>query len=99
MDAQEVIEHIARVAAAIGWQANVGAMETAGSIISYLAEHPEHTADFMAGKTSVLDWPVGWHERGCLTWQGMNGWVVAPEYARHARIVRSLSTPTTGEKR
>lgn len=94
-DAQAVIDHIAEAAIAIGWQAGVGAMEIAGSIISYLAEHPERTADFMSGKTSVLDWPIGWHEHGCLTWQAMNGRVVMPEQARHARIIKSLRTKPT----
>lgn len=74
---QCVIEYIAKVSRNLGAQANVGAMETAGSIVSFLAANPHYLDDFLAGG-SVLDWPDGWHRAGCLTWQGMDGHVHWP---------------------
>src|SRR4051794_39195154 len=88
--AQTVIERIAAVAEAIGCQAGVGGMETAGSIISYLAENPGQITDFMAEQTSVMDWPIGWHEQGRLTWHGMDGKIHRPEHARRQRMIRKL---------
>lgn len=67
--ASEVITRIADAARAVGFQAGVGAMETAGSIVSFLAANPHRIPDFMAGG-SILDWPFNWHCAGCLTWQG-----------------------------
>lgn len=69
---QALIERIAKAANAIGMQAGVGAMETAGSIVSFLAANPHYLADFLAGG-SVLDWPFAWHRAGCLSWQGADG--------------------------
>lgn len=74
----EAIQHIAKVARIIAEQAGVGAMETAGSIVSYLAMHPEQVPAFME-RPSVFDWPVNWHSLGCLSWQGMDGKIHAPE--------------------
>ena len=45
---RETIETIAKMAHAIGWQAGVGGMETAGGIVSYLAQHPEHIGAALA---------------------------------------------------
>lgn len=95
-DAEGVIRRIAEVAHAVGWQAGVGAMETAGSIVSFLVAHPERIDKFMSGEESVIDWPVGWHEHGALTWQGMNGKIVKPQTARHARIIRELGKSANG---
>lgn len=75
---QAVIRRIVELSKAIGWQAGVGSMETAGSIVSYLHEHPEDTAKLMDGTLSVLDWPDGWHARGCLSWHGMDGKIHHP---------------------
>lgn len=87
--ARAVIQRIAEAAEAVGWQAGVGGMETAGSIVSFLAAHPEHVEAFMAGG-SVLDWPVGWHEQGKLTWHGQDGKVYDPATARRARLIRKM---------
>ena len=74
----ETILHIAKVARIIAAQAGVGAMETAGSIVSYLAMHPEQVPAFM-DSPNVFDWPVNWHSLGCLSWHGMDGKIHAPE--------------------
>lgn len=87
--AKAIIGQIAEAAIAIGWQAGVGQMETAGSIISYLAAHPEQIEAFLSGG-SVLDWPPGWHEQGCLSWHGMDGKLHFPEEARRQRVIRQM---------
>lgn len=79
--AGRVIRYIAAVAHAVGQQAGVGAMETAGSIVSYLAEHPERIEAFMANG-SVMDWPARWHVEGCLTWHGADGKIHGPDDVR-----------------
>lgn len=71
-EAQALIERIAKVSSAFGMHANVGAMETAGSIVSFLAANPHYLADFLAGG-SVIDWPFGWLTAGCLSWHGQDG--------------------------
>lgn len=86
----EVIERIANIAETIAAQAGVGGMETAGSIVSFLAEHPERIDGFFSGADCVLDWPIGWHEQGRLTWHAMNGKIVAPEFARRHRVIKAM---------
>lgn len=87
--AAEFIEKVARVSEEFGIQAGVGGMETAGAIISYLADNPRDLEPFMNG--GFFELPAGFHERGRLTWHGMNGKIVHPEYARRARIVADLA--------
>jgi hypothetical protein len=93
-DPQQVIARIVELSQAVGWQAGVGAMETAGSIVSYLHKHPDDLPKLMDGTLSVFDWPVGWHEHGCLSWQGMNGKVFHPEFARRQRLIRRMEKRT-----
>jgi hypothetical protein len=88
MGAHEFIEKIAAMSEAIGWQAGVGASETAGQIISYLAANPDDFDTVMAG--SILDLKPDWYERGCLTWMGMNGQIVHPSHVRRARLIKRM---------
>lgn len=74
---QNMIDRIADAARVISAQAGVGAMETAGSIVSFLSANPHWLGHFLAGG-SIIDWPDGWHLAGCLTWQGMDGKVHWP---------------------
>ncbi len=85
----EFIEYLARASAAFGQQAGVGAMETAGSAISYLARHPKDLEPFLNG--GFMELPVGWHEQGCLTWHAMNGKVVSPDFARRQRQISAMA--------
>ncbi len=71
--AQLVIQRIAEVARIVAAQAGVGAMETAGSFVSFLAANPSFTDSFLAGESCVIDWPAPWHSAGCLSWQGSDG--------------------------
>jgi len=68
--AAEVIERITQVAEAVGMQAGVGGMETAGAIVSYLANHPDLIEPFVAGKISTIDFSPRWLVEGRLTWLG-----------------------------
>ncbi len=90
MTPKEVIDHIAEVAIAIGWQAGVGQMETAGSIISYLANNPDQIEDFMAGRVSPVDWPMDWLVQGCLTWHGADGKIYTPEFVRRQKVIKQM---------
>jgi hypothetical protein len=87
-DAQEVIDRIAAVAEAVGKQAGVGGMETAGAILSYLAEHPRDLEPFMNG--GFFELPADMHMHGKLTWLGRDGRICTPEHARRAVIVSKL---------
>lgn len=93
--ARDVIKAIANAAEAMAWQAGVGGMETAGSIVSYLARHPELIDDFISGKTSIIDWPLGWHTHGSLTWHGMDGKIHRPEDVRRHNLIKKMEK---GEK-
>lgn len=85
-----VIARIAEVAEAIGWQANVGAMETAGSIVSYLARFPDQIEPFLSGESSPMDWPRGWHTLGSLTWHGQDGKIHRPEDVRRHVLIKKM---------
>lgn len=91
-DAQEVIEHIADLADAVGGQANVGGMETAGAILSYLAEHPNDLEPFMNG--GFFELPADMHMHGRLTWMGRDGKLHRPEHARRAAIIDNMKRPS-----
>jgi hypothetical protein len=88
-DAQEVIERIAREAAAFGQMAGVGAMETAGSIIGYLAENPRDLEPFMNG--GIMEMPADFFQRHSLTWHASNGEIVSPAFARRAQTIKKLA--------
>lgn len=87
-DAQEVICRIADVSSAFGEQAGVGAMETAGSIIGYLAENPRDLEPFMNG--GIFELPADWFQRHSLTWHDSKGIVRHPADVRLAKQVNDL---------
>lgn len=83
---KEAVLQIAKAAHAIGWQAGVGGMETAGAIVSYLAQHQDQIPLFFAGEVSPVDWRDFTHG-GCLTWHAQNGGgIVHPADVRAAAI-------------
>lgn len=88
-DAQEVINRIAATATDFAHQAGVGAMETAGGILGYLAENPRDLEPFMVG--GIFELPLDWHERHSLTWHDSKGIVRKPADVRRARTVASLA--------
>lgn len=90
------IRKVAEAAEALGWQAGVGGMETAGGIVSFLARHPEHIAAFMENG-STFDLPFDWFENGCLTWQAQNGKIVHPDEVRAARDAKVAAGLVPGE--
>jgi hypothetical protein len=80
----EAIKFIASVAKAVGWQAGVGGMETAGLIVSYLDEHPEKVAEFFENGSGFLIDNLIRAEDGSLTWHTQGtGEVISPvEYMK-----------------
>ena len=91
MTPEQIIRRIAEIAHAVGWQANVGAMEMAGQFVSYLAEHPEHVEAFLRdGSGFVIEngLPVG---QGCLTFhRRLDGKVTTPQELRVAIDVKKM---------
>lgn len=82
MSERSLIEKIARVAHAVGWQANEPAMELAGQIVSVLAANPEHIDRFMQGGAELfLDGTFN-AENGSLTYRAMNGEILSPSVLR-----------------
>lgn len=82
------IADLARRSEAFSAQAGVGAAETAGHLISYLADHPRDLEPFLNG--GIFELPPDWLVRGSLTYHARNGKVVHPETARFDRIIRRL---------
>ncbi|GAM06311.1 hypothetical protein [Novosphingobium sp. MBES04] len=87
----EFIELLAQRSDAFASMAGVGGMETAGHLISYLDENPKDLEPWLNGGFSEL--PDNWIERGSLTHHALNGKIVHPRQARHARIIKSLKEP------
>ncbi len=86
--AEAVIERIADMAEAIGEQHGVSAMEIAGALVSYLAEHPRDIEPCL--KFGVFELPQDWLHMGCLTWTAQNGKIVRPEDARRAAMIKRM---------
>ena len=80
MTPAEVIARIAEVAAAVGWQAGVGASELAGTIISVLAANPKLIDSFLTdGMGLFIDGPMRLDAvNGCLTYRAMTGEILSP---------------------
>lgn len=86
--AETVIERIAELSEVFAAQAGVGAMETAGNVVSYLADHPRDIEPFL--RFGFFELPEDWIRGGSLTWHAANGNVVHPEYARRASTIKKL---------
>ena len=84
----DFVEAVATRSEGFARQAGIGGMETAGNIMSYLADHPEDIEPFMNG--GIFELPMDWFERGRLTWHAANGQVVRPQVARRQRIINRM---------
>lgn len=83
--AREFLDRVAEVATAVGWQAGVGASETAGQIISCLYANPEHLERFMAeGSELFIDGTFN-PENGSLSYLAINGEITSPAKLRQIR--------------
>lgn len=83
--AEAFIKRVAEVASVVGWQANVGAMEIAGQIVSVLAANPEHLPRFMVeGANLIVDGTFS-PENGCLTFLAGNGTINTPADLRERK--------------
>lgn len=87
-DAQEVIERIAMCADRLAGLAGVGAMETAGAILGYLAKYPKDLEPFMVGGTSEL--PRDFILQQDLTRLNDQGEVIDPEHARRQIQINAM---------
>lgn len=86
--AETVIQRLANIAEAVSLQAGVGGCETAGHLISYLADHPRDIEPLL--KFGVFELPDDWIHRGSLSYHLSSGRVVRPEHARRARAIKKL---------
>ena len=86
--AAHVVTQIAGVAAGLGWHAGEPAMEIAGGIVSFLANHPDQLERFMReGGEMMIDGTIK-AEEGALTWRAASGeMMTADEYARRKASV------------
>lgn len=86
------IAYVAKVSAALSFQAGVGGRETAGAIISYLAKHPDKLDAFMEeGWFGLGDDPRDVLTGGMLSWHGMDGKVWTPEEALAAQQAKEAA--------
>lgn len=86
--AKQTIQRLAEVAEAFSGAAGVGGLETAGHLVSYLADHPEHIEPLL--RHGIPELPPEWVEHGSLSYHARNGKVVRPETARRARTIKQL---------
>ncbi len=94
----QLIREIAVASDTLANMAGIGGVETAGSVISYLAANPDKIDLFMQqGIPGLMDdapgGPRDLHARGCLTWHRKDGKVTAPQDLRISLIVRDLAKP------
>lgn len=91
----KLIARIAEVAEAVGWQAGVGASETAGMIVSCLAARPELIGRFMdEGANLIIEGEID-TAKGWLTFHNRSGRVTTPKELRISRQVRDLGRDAT----
>jgi hypothetical protein len=84
----DAITRIADIAEQVGRQANIGASETAGQMLSYLAAHPDQIEPLL--KDGVFRLPERFWEHGRLTWTSVKGEIVSPGYVRQCRVIDRL---------
>jgi hypothetical protein len=87
---RNLVQWIAEVSKAIGWQAGVGASEIAGMIISCLAARPDLVSRFLKdGAGLLVDGEIG-PDHGYLTFHRQDGKVTTPQELRMARESRKM---------
>lgn len=93
-DAQEVITRIADAADAFAWQAGVGAMETAGALLGYLAKYPKDLEPFMVG--GIFELPNEFITMHDLSWHTHGGKVVSPDEYRRSKVIADMAKGNGG---
>lgn len=98
---ERIIATIAEFADRFGAQAGVGASETAGLVVSILAQHPDLIPGFLADPMgTVIDWrgPDGTRgfapENGCLSFHSQDGKVRTPQQLRTMLAFRDALRPS-----
>lgn len=74
---ERFLDRLAADAEGFAWSAGVGGRETAGALVSYLVNHPEHIEAYLNG--GIFELPPEWITGGRLTWHGKDGKVYSPE--------------------
>jgi hypothetical protein len=81
----DIVAKITEIAAAVGMQANVPALDIAGQIVSVLGANPEHINCFMVEGTELfLDGTFN-YENGSLTYRAISGAILSPSVLRQKR--------------
>jgi len=83
-----IFEQLATVAIALAQPAGVGEMETVGSLVSYLLDHPRDIEPCL--RFGISELPTDWIEKGRLSYHGEDGKIWRPENARRARVIKKL---------
>lgn len=82
---EAVVRRIGQVATAVGFQANEGAADIAGQILSSLYASPEQIERFMReGSELLVDGTIS-PDNGALNYRSINGTIVNPSDRRRAR--------------
>jgi hypothetical protein len=84
----DFIALLADRADAFAGMADVGGMETAGHLISYLDENPRDLEPWLNG--GFMELPDNWIERGWLSHHAINGKITRPRTVRQARVIKVL---------
>src|SRR3546814_17646272 len=63
-------------------------METAGSVLGYLADNPRDLEPFMNG--GIMELPADLLQRHSLTWHATNGKIIHPAEPRRAQTVKKF---------
>lgn len=93
-----LVQKIGEVSEAVAWQAGVGAMETAGQILSVLYAKPDLIARFMAeGSGMMIDGSLD-VRNGRLSYYTANGSIHTPRSLRISDQVRQISDAALAEK-
>jgi hypothetical protein len=82
MTPERIIARLADVAEGFGAEAGVGAIDAAGKLLSFLADHPGLVDDVLEQGAAAL--PADWYEHGRLRWHNADRHVWRPAAARAA---------------
>jgi len=86
--AELVFERLAKIAEPLAFGAGVGEMETVGSLVSYLLDHPRDIEPCL--RFGVGELPTDWITKGRLSYQARDGKIWRTVDARRARLVKSM---------
>jgi hypothetical protein len=86
--AEIIFERLAAVAEALAHPAGVGEMETVGSLVSYLLDHPRDIEPLL--RFGIGELPDDWIRNGRLSYHASDGNIWRPADARRATVIKRL---------